>query len=209
MRAQFSIEFLISLGIILAIVAFLFLFLMPLASNAGNQQMQMYSICTAISDGLNSVVSSQGNFSDYSLNLLSNQFTYYPYNISVSNGVIILTYQQNVVSCAADTLSSKSEFFNYSNLNLYRNGTTVGVAYLYGDNNLMRPAMVYGGGFLTTVSLYLTYPNGTSVLLNNSLPSQFSYHLNEALSQSGLYYLNAMDNNYHEIDVEFPFTFQS
>ncbi len=207
MKSQFSIDFLISLSIVLAIVAFLFLFIMPITFNNGSQQMQMYSICNYLSDSMNSVLSSYSNFSSYNLNLLNSGFTYYPYNVSISNGIIIIKYQNSIVSCAADASKMKSESFLFSNLNIYRNYTNISVAYLYGNDELGIPSIVYGGGFLKNVSLYLIYPNGTSTLLNNSLPTKFTYNFNISIKSPGLYKFYAIDNYYHNINVEFPFTY--
>jgi len=204
-KGQFSVEFLIGVGIIIGISAALLVFFFPLASNTSSQQAQMNSLCTYISNGIDSVVSSTGSFSVYDLHILNSSYVYYPYNISLSKGVVVITYNKRSASCGMDTLNTSFESFNLSNLAIYRNNSTLSVAFMYGNNGLNVPSKVYGGGFPTTVSLYLRYSNGTSVLLAGSLSSNFVYNLNLALSP-GYFSLYAVDNTFPQVNVVFPFT---
>ena len=218
MRSQFSIEFVIDVSFILVIIAFLIVFFVSF-SNTHSSASSMSNICAQIANGINTVVAS-GGLPVVSYIPLLNNTAFQNYNISVSDGVIViyllssngvpaaLISNTNVVSCGANTLATANESFGLSNLAIYQNNSAVELAYLYGNyTNSAYPLNVHGGGFSGNTSLYLVYPNQTRRLLAYET-SPFSY--SSAILIEGLptgnyqFYASALSNSV--VAVSLPFS---
>jgi hypothetical protein len=179
----------------------------------------MSNICVQIANGINTVVAS-GGLQVVSYIPLLNNTAFQNYNISVSDGVIViyllssngvpaaLISNTNVVSCGANTLATANESFGLSNLAIYQNNSAVELAYLYGNyTNSAYPLNVHGGGFSGNTSLYLVYPNQARRLLAYET-SPFSY--NSAILIEGLptgnyqFYASELSNS--AVAVSLPFS---
>ncbi len=210
MKAQFSIEFLIDVSVVLVIVAFISIFFSQFLNPPKNAT-TMQNICTIIANSINSV-SNYGGLSSVFYMPLLNITQYNTYNISISHGIVIVSntngnQRTNAVSCGADTFATANESFLLSNLVLFSNGTIASAAYLYGNNGLSEPSQVYGGGFSSNVSLYLVEPNKTTIFVSNESPT-FSYTISLLLGglPAGVYTLYAKENAYPSITVYMPFS---
>ncbi len=228
MRGQFSIELVIDVSFILIIVAFLVIFFSSFL-NTNSSAVTMSSVCNQIALGINTVSSSNG-FSSIQYIPLLNNTKQASYNISVSNGIVVielvgtdgkpvsaLVANTNVVSCGADTRATANETFGLSNLAAYQNeNSTLELAYLYGDyseplilNNSAYPLTIYGGGFSGKVSLYLVYANGIATLLSdNESGKGFNYSSLSKIEAlpTGTYQFYAQENLNSAIHVSLPFS---
>jgi archaellum component FlaG (FlaF/FlaG flagellin family) len=216
MKGQFSVEFIIDVSIILVLVAFLVFFFSNFA-NANTIAATMSSVCSQVAQSINAVASSGGLSMVQSLPLL-NTTGNEPYNISVSDGVIIIHLIQtsskplaliantNTVSCGSNTRATANESFLMSNLAVFQNGTTINLAYLSGNYTIIvgssrssstYPITIDGGGFVGNSSFSLLYPNGTSSIISY-YQAQFVYNstLLIASLSSGNYnfYLKELSN---------------
>ncbi len=224
MRGQFSVEFVIDVSFILIIVAFLIVFFASFV-NTDPSVVTMNTMCNQISQGIDSASSSAGFSSTQYVSLInttSQQF----YNISVSNGIVIiellgpngkqpsLIANTNVVSCGADTRATANETFGLSNLVIYPNSSKIDLAYLYGNysDDSAYPLTISGGGFSGNTSLYILYQNGTSSLLANYNPSEaasgFTYIslLKIETLPTGDYQFYAQEDLDNSIHVSLPFS---
>jgi hypothetical protein len=218
MRAQFSIEFVIDVSIILVLVIFLIVFFSTFGNTHYNAAV-MNSVCSEIAQGIN-LVTSSGSFPVVQYVPLLNDTAFNSYNISVSDGIIIIYLQPsggrpasliantNVVSCGANTRNTDNESFGLSNLAIYKNSTGIAIAYLYSNStNNTFPTTVYGGGFPGGAVLYLKSPGGIMTTLAYEL-SSFVYTnatYIETLS-AGSYKFYAQSEQDPSIKVALPFT---
>lgn len=218
MRGQFSIEFVIDVSIILVLVVFLVVFFSTFGNTHYNAAV-MNSMCAEVAQGINLVASSNGFPTVQQIPLL-NDTAFASYNISVSDGIIIiflkssngkpasLVSDTNAVSCGADTRNTANESFGLSNLAVYYNSTGVTIAYLYGNNtNSTFPTSVFGRGFPGGAVLYLNAPGGLVKTLAYE-PSSFVYSNStviESLSPGSysFYAESELDSSVH---VLLPFT---
>lgn len=210
MKGQFSIEFLIDIGVILIIIVFITVFFSQFLNppyNATNMQ----NLCSMIATSIDTV-SNSGGLPTVSYLPVMNITTYVKYNISISRGVIIITnlngnLRTNSISCGADTLATANESFLTSNLAFFSNGTIASAAYLYGDNGLSTPGQVFGGGFDSNVTLYLREPNATVLEIANETP-KFSYVVSPLLAglPAGAYIMYAQEQAEPALTVYFSFS---
>ena len=211
MRAQFSSEFVIDASIVVIVVSFLLLFFSPLLSqNTGS--IYLSSACTEVADSVNTVADSNGASAIIYTPLL-NETPFGYYNVTLSNGIITVysnlsRYTTQLVSCGADTYRTGSESFLLSNLAVYSSGSTVGAAYLYGSSasSSVPPSVIYGGGFQSSVTLYLV--SAASYIKNYSESQSFSQSVSSEISTlaDGSYAFLAVQNNNTRIRVLFPFS---
>lgn len=218
MRGQFSIEFLIDVSLVIILVGFLSVFLGTFTHTDTIVQ-TMSNLCSLTAQGINFVSNSAG-FSAVRHVFLLNQTLTQNYNFSVSRGVIIvflvpssgipsvLVSGTNAVSCGADTRLTANESFGLGNMAVYKNGTTINLAYLYANKSQNgEPTELFGGGFSGNVTVYLTYTNGTTAPLVQQNRT-FSYNVSTfvPLLPAGIYSFTAQQISEPQIYVSFPFT---
>lgn len=229
MRSQFSLEFVIDVSFVLVIVAFLVVFFATF-TNTNQSTNVMNAMCSEISQSMNTVSNSGGLSTVQYLGLL-NLSAGKMYNISVSNGIIIiqavsvssraqaLVANTNVVSCGADTMATANESFLSSNLAVYSNDSLVNLAYLSpnytsisGSTKTIEtyPLTLNGGGFSGNSSLSLTYPNGTTTVIAYK-QQPFTFNVSDPSSptcicnlQTGNYVFSLKELNNPSVYVTFP-----
>lgn len=221
MRAQFSVEFVLDVSFIIAIVAFIAVFFANTA-NINYGAASMNTICQQIAQTINAVSNSGGLTRIQHLNLLnlSGLQGLQSYNVSISRGVIIiyltttsskplaLITNTNIVSCGSDTLATANESFLASNLAVFKNQSAVDLAYLAGNYTFISgptksattyPVTIDGGGFVGNASFSLLYPNGTEQVLKY-YTAPFIYNstaLVGSLSTGNYnFYLTELSNSY-------------
>ncbi len=218
MRGQFSIEFVIDVSLMLVLVAFLVIFFSTLNDTHYNAAV-MNSMCSEIAQGIN-IAASSTSFSLVQYVPILNNTIFKSYNISVSNGILIIYLQSvagipasfvantNIVSCGTATRNTDNESFGLSDLAVYQNSTGIAIAYLYtNSSSIVSPATVFGGGFPGATLLYLESPGGVMTVLANE-PSFFVYSnatLVNALP-AGVYAFYAQNEQNPAIKVALPFT---
>ena len=218
MRAQSSLEYVLDVSVVIVIVAFLLTFFSAFTNPHTNAAV-MSNLCSVIAQSINSVANG-GGFSSVVYSPLLNMTTFRNYNISVSNGVVLiyllsstgkipnaLIANTNIISCGANTRLTNNESFKLSNLALYKYNNVVNLAYLYANYSSSNiPIELFGGGFSGNVTLYLAYPNSTMSFIATN-PSPFSYNSTDAVAvlPPGSYSFYAQDSNNRGVHVILPF----
>ena len=217
-KAQFSVEFLIDVSIILVLVVFLAVFFFSL-SNTQQDAEYMSGMCSIISEAINSVSNSAATYAAVNLPI-SSISTSNNVNVTISNGIIItfllingkpasnLQVNTNVLSCGADTRLTANESFLLSSLYVYKSSDLINLAYLYANYSTpLEPQELFGGGFASNVTLLLDYPNGTSTDLGQEFPG-FSYNATSAVQglSPGLYFFSAEETSNPQINVQLLFS---
>ena len=204
MKGQLSIDFLIAVSVLIIMASILILFFLPFTT-PNYTQITIDNVCNYISNAISYTVSTTANSS----------FTYIPLiemynkgslNISITDNTVIVKSNSYVIRCSTISNSTVKENFLTSNLWIYKlPAGEVYTAYFYQKSSGVT-GIFSGGGFYLSASIYMVYPNGTTVEIASYLTSPFIYNASSLTStlKPGEYSFYAEDMNYPQVKVDFP-----
>lgn len=203
-KGQLSIDFLVSVSVLVIVVSILTIFFLPYM-HPDYTQISIYGACNYISSYISYLSDTPSNSSFIQLPLLEN-YQIGTLNVSIFGKDVIIRSKTSSTVCFSGVPLTVNESFGTSNLWVYKlPGGGTYVAYFYQEGSGVT-GIFAGGGLYPSASVYITYPNGTSEELVGSLTSPFTYDASSVVSElkPGEYSFYAEDTDYPQIKVGFP-----